>query len=430
MRVRNGVFGLTMLFPLAALAGLESGGCSGGSDSTAGGTAASGGNGQTGPGAFSGGGGIGGFVENAGGGLDQDAACVATSAEATLERKPVDIVFLIDNSGSMGDHIESVQKNINDNFAAIIGASAVDYRVIMLTEHGPLVDESVCIAAPLSATDCNPAPEQPGQNPPTFHHYSIPLSSHNSWCLAIKSYDGGLPDQFGLAPRGWSEWLRKDAFKVFVEITDDNVDCTFGGVTYNDNETLEGGQIAGASFDRELLRLDPEQFGTAAKRNYIWHSIVGLAESEPKTAAYGPGDPLVKDVCGSAVAAGTGYQALSKLTGGLRFPICQFVSYDLVFKEIAKGVIEGARVACNFPVPPAPVGESIDLETVVLNYLAGGVGNPQKMKQVANEAACKPSSFYIADGIRIELCPETCALVQADDNAKIDILFGCTEDIH
>jgi hypothetical protein len=440
MRMRNSGLGLALLFPFALALGLGAGGC--GSDpqsSASGGAGGPGANGSgtagggAGVGAGAGQGGIGGMGVGGIGAGDQGsggmAACVATTAEATLEKKPVDIIFLIDNSGSMGDNITSVQKNINDNFAAIIAASGVDYRVIMISEHGPVGEESICIKAPLSSTDCNPVPAEPGQNDPIFFQYSIPISSHDSWCKAIEGYDGTLPDQFGLAPTGWSQWLRKEAFKVFVEITDDNVSCSLNGTTLKDNNKATDGETTAAAFDSALLAIGPDQFGDAAKRNYVWHSIIGLVENDPATAVYAPGDPIITGVCDTAVHPGTGYQALSITTGGLRFPICQFASYDLVFQEIAKGVIDGAKVACEFPVPEAPAGDTIDLETVVLNYTPGGMGDAQKMKQVAGAAACMPSSFYI-EGDLIKLCPDTCAIVQKDGKAKIEIAFGCKQDIN
>jgi len=430
MRLWKGAVALAWMVPGFAAAGALSGACSGSpSDTQTGGGGHS--TSTAGKGGTTGGAGgdetIGGS-QGGTGGVDPDAACVATSAEATLVKKPVDVIFIIDNSGSMGDNIESVQNNINDNFAAIIGGSGIDYQVIMISEHGPLADESICVRSPLSSTDCNPVPNEPGQNPPIFHQYSIPIASQNSWCQALRSYDGALVDQFGAAPGGWKTWLRKEAVKVFVEITDDSASCSLNGVTYNDADNEAGGTTAAAAFDATLLTLDPDQFGTPEARNYIWHSIVGLVENNPPTKEYVPADPVVTGVCSTAVDPGTGYQVLSQMTGGLRFPICEFASFDVVFQAIAQGVIEGAKVACEFPVPEPPAGETIDLATVVVQYTPSGGGNPVLFKQVPTAADCKPDSFYIEAGI-IKLCTDACTAVQLDDMAKINILFGCKQDI-
>src|SRR6185369_13438896 len=61
----------------------------------------------------------------------QDGSCVQVQSEAKLVKSPVDIIFVIDNSGSMSDEIQAVQDNINKNFAQIIAASNIDYHIIM-----------------------------------------------------------------------------------------------------------------------------------------------------------------------------------------------------------------------------------------------------------------------------------------------------------
>lgn len=359
------------------------------------------------------------------GGLDPDSACVGTSATATLTKKPVDIIFIIDNSGSMGNEIEAVQANINANFASIIGASGIDYRVIMIAAHGSASSsQSICVSAPLSGTTCSPIPAQPANNPPTFYQYGLEIGSHDSFCKLLKAYDGTTPDAYGFAPKGWSEWLRQEAFKVFVEITDDGTTCS----PYDDNDNVNDGTSVATKFDTDLLAKDPLQFGDAMARNYVWHSIVGLTANATPTDAWQPGDPMVDGICSGAVAPGTAYQALSILTGGLRFPICENASFDSVFQEIAKGVIEGAKVECEFPIPPPPQGETIDISTVVVQYTPDGTDMPQSFKQVTSADTCAPGSFYIEDKI-IKLCPDACSVIQADPKAKIAVLFGCASDV-
>ena len=52
------------------------------------------------------------------------------------------------------------------------------------------------------------------------------------------------------------------------------------------------------------------------------------------------------------------------------------------------------------------------------------MGAPVTFKQVLNLGACGPNSFYI-NGDRIYMCPETCAAVQKDDKAKVEVSFDC-----
>jgi hypothetical protein len=358
--------------------------------------------------------------------LDPDSACASQSASATLTKKPVDVIIVIDNSGSMTQEIQGVQQNINQNFATIIENSGLDYRVILVSRHGSATGaQSVCIEAPLSgiaAGGCAPPPAQPVNNPPKFFHYSTEIASRNSWCKILSTFS--TPDEFNVAPMGWQEWLRPDSFKTFIEITDDGVGCTYNGKTYSDANTVAGGTTVAPKFDADLLALSPAQFGDLNQRNYAFYSIVALAFNTPATKPYAPTDPVTAGKCPTAANPGTGHQALSVLTGALRFPICDTTSYDVLFQAIAEGVIQGAKVVCDFPVPDAPPGKTIDLTTVEVAYTPGGMGAVSTFAQVKDHASCAPSSFYIDSGT-IHLCPETCGVVQLDPSAKIDVLFGC-----
>src|SRR5262245_17996397 len=63
-------------------------------------------------------------------------ACAAVTAMATLQKKPVDIIVVIDDSGSMSDELDGVEKNITVNFSNILATSGLDYRGIMFSEWG------------------------------------------------------------------------------------------------------------------------------------------------------------------------------------------------------------------------------------------------------------------------------------------------------
>lgn len=360
--------------------------------------------------------------------LNPDAACDLQTFTATLVKKPVDIIFVVDNSGSMTNEVTAIQNNINVNFATIIAASGVDYRVILIADYGPTGDESLCINPPLSGAPCPapvPANGQPTNNPPIFFHYDHSnVESTDSWCKMLDWYD--QPDLFGLAPTGWKEWLRADSFKAFVQITDDRVSCSAaGGWSYNDGSNPTTAAATAAQFDADLLARDPLQFGTAAERNYIWYSIIGVVgNSANPDQSYPPTDPIVTTKCTTAVNTGMGHQAISQLTGGLRFPVCEGNGFDAVFQEIAKGVIEGAKVACEFPIPEPTNGKELDPATITIDYTPGGTGTPQKLEQVPSLAQCKPNAFYLEADL-IKLCPDACTLIQSDDKAAIQILALC-----
>ena len=342
------------------------------------------------------------------------------------QQLPVDIIFVIDNSGSMGQEIQAVENNINVNFASIIAASGLDYRVIMLAEHGPWNPaESICVEAPLSgipAGGCASPPAQPVNNPPIFYHYSYPVLSHDSFCKILDRFD--KPDQYSQAPNGYSQWLRPNAFKVFIEITDDGVSCSWSGNTFSDGNSVAGGNVAGPAFDTALLALSPSQFGTAAARKYIWYSIIALENrvSGNPTVPWLPADPITTGECPTAADPGTGYQALSKLTGGLRFPLCEPSYYDVVFNAIASNVV--SSMACQYVIPA-----NVNPAAASLQFTPS-VGPPELWTMAADLASCVGDQWYLDDPSNpslILLCPDACTRAQNDVGSQVEFL-ACVLD--
>ena len=342
-------------------------------------------------------------------GLDptaMDAACIVDAYSADLATKPVDIIFVIDNSSSMRDEIDAVETNINTNFAAVMLGAGLDFRVIMVSQHGDSegIDAEVCVTSPLSGTNCTPVPEQP-VNSARFFHYDTRVSSDDSFSKILSTYN--RPDPHGFAPNGWSGWLRDDAFKVFIEITDD-----------------QQSSPSAAEFEAQLLALEPKQFGTPGNRNYIFHSIVGLygkedAPNEPYTAD----EPVSSFQCGTSESPGTEYQKLSVVTGGLRYPVCNFASYEAVFRAAAVKTIEDANIDCSLTLPSAPSGQLTDTARMVLE-LTDDSGRTRVVRHVESRADCVGDGFYLTEAT-VELCPATCAIAEGVDKGKLDVLAMC-----
>lgn len=329
--------------------------------------------------------------------LVPDTACAASEAQAESVARPVDIIFVIDNSGSMSDEILAVQNNINTNFAAIIGASQIDYRIVMISQHGDYQSQDICISAPLSGHSCSPIPGAP-TNTSTFYHFSTYVDSHNSLDKLIDRYPV------------YQSALRPEALKIFVEFTDDQAENAYTSHT---------------AFDAALLALSPEQFGTAAARNYIFHSVVGVKAKADPTQAYAPTEAVETQKCASAYESGTVYQELSRLTGGLRFPICETASYDIVFQAVAQDVVASVSLPCSFAIPEADNGESVDPERILVKYQPGGNGASINLTHVATEAECTDNGWFLAADSTISLCAGACALAEGDAAGEIKVLAAC-----
>ncbi|MBK8999112.1 MAG: hypothetical protein IPM35_25600 [Myxococcales bacterium] len=315
-----------------------------------------------------------------------DDACAAVTASATMP--PVDVIWIIDQSCSMATEIAQVKANVNGNFANIIAASGLDYRVIMFANYAyPTVARQVCVLPPLGAATC-------GQNnPPKFFQVNRSIESTDSLSLFMNA-------------TWWAQIkanLRPNAYKAFIEVTDD-----------------QSGTPA-ATFDTFLLTgAGAGYFGTTAKRNYVFHSIVGV------NVPLGPTQPKATVKCTSAVNTGPQYQDLSILTGGLRHPVCD-TNYSTVFNNLATNIVQA--VACELLTPPQSSDSGvIDWAKVQVQYTPGGVGTPATYPQVANAAACTGDGFYYdnpANPTKVTLCPTSCTTVSNDKSAKVDLLLGC-----
>ena len=118
----------------------------------------------------------------------------------------------------------------------------------------------------------------------------------------------------------------------------------------------------------------------------------------------------------------------SRSTGGLRFPLCQYDAYDVVFQRIAEDVVLQRDVACDFEVPPAPRGRELILENVAVETSSGTGGVTTQLGQARTAQECQSDAFYVVDG-RLNLCPEACAQVRSDPLAAVRVLFTCRSQI-
>ena len=246
-----------------------------------------------------------------------------------------------------------------------------------------------------------------------FFHFNEKIESTTSLDFILSAYLG--QDDSTPVAAGYAGWLRDGAKKVFLEQTDDNA------------------AMPVASFLAGLTTMAPQHFGTdPAAPTFVFHSITGIAQKTPATDPWLPAEEIVTATCvggGNTVAnAGESYQELSRLTGGLRFPLCEFAGFDVVFQRIAEDVITRTRVACDFAIPAPPPGKTLDLDKVAVNYTKGDGSGSVQYGQALSAADCQSDAFYI-ENERIHLCADTCALVQADTMAAVDVVFACESTI-
>lgn len=366
--------------------------------------------------------------------------CEATTEYPEQLRAPTDIIFVVDNSSSMAGEIEQIEARINDDLTEILNAAEVDYRVIMVARYGDVnqsvgeSDHPICIHAPLGANDCSDPNNQPlVQNAPRFFHYSADVRSREPWCDLLEGFS--TPDELKraedddrpwsqVAPIGWRQFLREEAFKHFIVISDDDSECERIGYSFRDDNEVEDGQRAAVDFDTALLALSPRQFGSNDNRNYKWHSIVGLPEYTEPLEPWPASEPIQTGTCGQgSEGPGTGFQALSVLTEGLRYPSCNNENFNAVFRALADTVLRGS-FTCEWEIPDV---DDFSVDAVNVQWTDSS-GIPQVIVHVDGENDCQDGGWYFDDPEDPEtvlVCPSTCELFQGDAKSRVDLLFGC-----
>jgi hypothetical protein len=107
----------------------------------------------------------------------------------------------------------------------------------------------------------------------------------------------------------------------------------------------------------------------------------------------------------------------------------QNVQADLIAKLQQ---IAGGELACEYLLPETGAnGSPTDPAKVNVNYYPTG-GSGQGLLKVAGPEQCVLNGWYYDDPqnpTRIILCPSTCASIQNDPGAKVQILLGCESNV-
>lgn len=341
-------------------------------------------------------------------------ACAATAVEAKRERRPVDIVWVVDNSSSMQPAVTEVQAGLNA-FANLIGSKGIDYKVVMLSKRGTTATSNrypVCVPPPLGGADCG--------NGPRFFHASMDVKSTQPLEQLLGTLDqtsGYMPaDERGSEP--WSQELRPNATKTIVVVTDD--DSRFSATSF---ETFPGGKNPYNTTTLPPGVLHPSRGGQFD--GYVLSAIYGWGSTTvPSQRCTYPNGT-------QPAAPGETYTQLVAKTGGVRAKICDGnAAWAPFFDGVAQAVVSTARVACELSIPSSDAG-ALDPDAVNVR-VDDGTKPPVVVPRVKDEAACANGAGWYYDDAKaptkVVLCAASCEGAQAKDAGaapKIDVLFGC-----
>jgi hypothetical protein len=317
------------------------------------------------------------------GGVTTDSACATTSVEAKLERQPADIIFAVDNSGSMSAEAGFVQTNINA-FSTQIVASGVDAHVVLISLRGtPNNGQAICVDPPLGAGGC---PTQDTKLP-TFLHVDREVGSNDALQIIRDTYSQ------------WSSVMRANANKHVVVITDDNAR-----------------DIDANGFDTAFKGL------STSHAAYKFHGIFSFTHPDVLTCLIGGTDVC----CGLSAAVGTVYRDLVQRTAGVSGNLCQ-QNFRPVFDQLAASVVTGSRLSCEVPMPKTDAG-IVDPRNVSMEIITRPGSPPQRLGNVGSSTNCGNGGWYFdqpSAPTKLILCPNTCQAAQSAANPRINVLIAC-----
>jgi hypothetical protein len=309
--------------------------------------------------------------------LPDAEACAATAVQAEEATAPVDIIWVVDTSGSMDFESATVESNLN-SFAAQIGSWGLDYRVVMVAQKGS--GDDVCVPPPLGGPGCTDGAQ--------FRHVDLGVGSDAALQKLIEAYPS------------YQDVLRASSIKHFVAVSDDEAD----------------GSSDDSWFKTQIAGLTAPGFPAlpAAPQGYIFHSIVAWGDI-----------PFIGCITGAAV--GQSYLDLTALTSGVKAKVCD-TNWDPIFDALQTAVLANTQLPCAFAIPEPPAGETLDPDRVNFVYTPSG-GSPVTFPRVDSATDCGTShGWYYDDPLaptQIFVCPATCTVLETDADGRVDIQFGC-----
>ncbi len=344
--------------------------------------------------------------------------CASAGIEASREKLPVDIIWVVDNSASMASAVAEVQAGLNA-FAALVGTKGLDYRVVLLSLRGNAPVSvggkqryPVCVPPPLGANDCG--------NTTVFTHAAVDIQSTQPLEQLLGTLDQTTGYRVGNARGGepWAQALRAKATKSIVMVTDDN--SRFPGVSFEGFPGGDNPYTGGLVLPPGVLH--PSR--NAAWKGYVFSGIYGWDPTDPSVRCTYPDGT-------KPTASGSEYTALVQKTGGVRAQICAgSAAWAPFFDAVATAVVATARLACELPIPLPDAG-TVDPDLVNVR-LSDGTTPAAGVPRVAGASSCGELAGWYYDvptaPTKVVLCPTSCEGAQSKGGTtppKVEVVFGC-----
>jgi hypothetical protein len=198
----------------------------------------------------------------------------------------------------------------------------------------------------------------------------------------------------------------KGAVSYAEQLTSQRPDETTVVVLVTDGEPglLVNGQFVAGCADNDIAHV-----ADAAK--------AGLSASPSvKTYVIGVGPSL--DKLNAIAAAGGTSQAFM-------IPVADPTQTTAELQKAFESIRSQVKLPCTFALPAPPAGQTLDKNRVNVAYTSGA----GQVTPLTYSSDCASGTGWHYDNLaaptRIELCPGSCGVAQADANGRLTVAFGC-----
>jgi hypothetical protein len=305
------------------------------------------------------------------------AGCTNVRVKSDLKRAPVDVVWAIDSSSSMGGEQRRVNENLS-RFAQSFTSAGVDARVVIVNK-------------------CDIAAQTALGGDARYLWVEQTINSRNSLVKLLSSFED------------WRPHLRANAPTHIIVVTDDD------------------SSIPGADFRTQMeAKLGHPFFLHAIASEDVGSGEPCMAKNCQQDQGACGGIPSLNPC--KASQPGLVYYDLAKQTGGEEISICED-DWSNVFARLETAVLASSALPCRFNLPTPPTGSSLETNLVRIDYTPAG--QPQEALPRAKGASeCGTSRGWHyndpAAPSEILLCPAACEA--AKTGGALDIALVCSED--
>jgi hypothetical protein len=318
--------------------------------------------------------------------------CATTSAMAPPAADPrVDIVWVVDASGSMLDEQMKIGKNMAA-FADAITNASIDVRIVMMTTSA-----AIPVICPVVSPD--PLAGTPLAMDPRYQFLETRVDSNNPLDIAVDNF------------AAYSSFLRDGAKTHFVFVTDDE-SYYRGLATPDERATTFANDMRGLlGHDFILHTVSSDGPAACTDLNCMPDINTGICV-------------FVMLGCGAA-APGTTYYTLASMTSGLSASICES-DWSVIFEPLTAAIIASAPLPCSYDIPAPPSGDTLDPSKVNVRWTMPNATDETVFGKVADQGACGDQLGWHYDAAppnQIMLCPATCSALS--NGGTLSIEFGC-----